>query len=314
MTTLTRTTEWEGEFARLVKLEGLPTRDGGYKMRKGSGRISRVIVHQSAGNFLAGERAALAIARFHTADPIYETDSDGTVRRRSNGRFAWIGGGRGWPGIGYTFVVPGLPELVDGKIEVFRVNEDDRHTYHTGSPSNRVGVAVCFGGTFASRHLRDGKLTRPRPGADAIAAGHDLIMNYLLPRYDIEPVHGLFGHFDLGKPACPGDWLEQWVRYQRGEPVKNPLRWETEPPADDYAPRFATIAERQRALVTLGFDIGTFGRGQDGVDGVWGEASKGALLAFQDATGLVVNGRWGPRTEEAVGLALDRQGRGEKPF
>lgn len=285
MAVLERVVEWEGEFTRLVSLKGLPTRDGGYRAR--AAKISRIVVHQSAGNFKRGVDAATAIARFHTADPKY------------NDKGKWIGGGRGWPGIGYTFVVPGEPELVDNKIEVFRTNPDDRHTYHTGTTSNRVGVAVCFGGSFASRHLGDGSLTRPAPARTACVAGQELILSYLLPLYGLEPSKSsLMGHCDVGKPACPGDWLEAWVRHHRGEPVPNPM-------VAAHAPvQLVTVEDRQRALVRLGYDLGPFGPKHDGVDGSWGEASKGALLAFQASAGLEVDGRWGPVTTAAVMAAL----------
>lgn len=284
---LTRSTEWEGKHARLVRLDGLPINGKGYKRRASA--ITRVVVHQSAGNFKRGADAALAIARFHTAAPKY------------NAAGKWVGGGRGWPGIGYTFVVPGGPEIVDGKVEVYRVNDDDRHTYHTGATHNRIGVAVCFGGTFASRHLRDSSLTRPAPTHEACLAGTELITDYLLPRYGIEARHGLLGHFDVGKPACPGDWLEQWVRHTRGEPMPDPM-------IAPYAMvQLRSIGDRQRALVMLGYDLGPYGPERDGVDGVWGEASKGALLAFQFSAGLVVDGRWGPKTEAAVIEALARR-------
>lgn len=309
---ITKTIEWEGNKTRLIRLDGLPINGKGYSKRKG--KISRIYVHQSAGNSKAGVDAAIAIARFHTGEPIFKRDDAGNIIKRKNGKDMWIGGGRGWPGAGYTFIIPGFPDIVDEKIEVYRVNDDSLHTYHTGSNSNRIGVAVCFGGMFASRHLKDSSLTRPSPGTLAREAGKELILQYLLPRYGLKAKGGLFGHFDVGKPACPGDWLERWVRYQRGEKVSNPEVDDVEIKDSSDDLDFKTIHARQKALVKLGFDIGRWGVNHDGVDGVWGEACKGALIAFQDAANIKVDGRWGPKTEKAILEALEKQANGEDPF
>lgn len=306
-----KTVEWEGKRTRLVRLDGLPINGNGYSKRKG--KISRVYVHQSAGNFKIGIDAALAISRFHTGDPIFKRDPSGNIIKRKNGKDMWIGGGRGWPGPGYTFIIPGIPEVIDGKIEVYRVNHDSLHTYHTGANSNRIGVAVCFGGTFSSRHLRDSSLTRLRPEPFAREAGQELILEYLLPRYNIKAKGGLFCHSDVGKPACPGDWLENWVHYHRGDKALDPesfsLMIDTSPGLG-----FKTIEDRQRALLALGFDIGSTGKNGDGVDGIWGEICKGALIAFQDAVNINVDGRWGPKTEKAMSKALDLHSQGKDPF
>ena len=309
---ITKTTEWEGEHTRLVKLTGLPQSSRGYAKRKS--RVSVVFVHQSAGNFREGLDAPESIARFHTSPPRYKLNSDGSIKYRTvrgKKRKQWIGGGRGWPGCGYTFIVPGAPQIVGGKIEVYRAHDDDRHTYHTGGLYNRIGVAVCFAGTFTSRHTRPSKRERKAPEPDAMLAGQELILDYLLPRYGIDPREGLKGHFDAGKAACPGDYLESWVRSQRGEEVAAPRS-----PADDDpavivradARTFDTIAERQQALLDLGFDLGRWG-----ADGQWGGASKGALLAFQATAEIAVDGRWGRQTEAAVRLALAAQTAGQWP-
>lgn len=315
--TITKTTEWEGEHVRLVKLGGMPGK--GYGRRRNGGPVELLFVHQSAGNFRSGIDAARAIANFHTSPPKYKLNSDGSIAYRTvrgKKRKHWIGGGRGWPGCGYTFVVPGLPEVVDGKIEVYRMHDDDRHTYHTGGYYNRVGVAVCFAGTFTSRHTRSTKRERLAPEPDAMLAGSELILDYLLPRYEIDPAEGLKGHFDAGKAACPGDALERWVREQRGEFVPT----DPNPAGDDDcvivkpdARSFDTVAERQQALVDLGFDLGPYGPKKNGVDGDWGDASKGALDAFQEMAGIKVDGRWGRQTEAAMRVALAALADGKWP-
>jgi len=299
---LTKTTEWEGEHVRLVRLGGLPGR--GYGPRRSTAKVEAVFVHQSAGNRLNGLDAPIRIARFHAGEPRYKRDEDGNlVYRKRRGKLSpvWVGGGRGWPGIGYTFVVPTVPDTEEGKLVVYRCHDDDRHTYHTGGVWNRIGVAVCFAGHFQSRHAR-GELPAG-PDSLAMLAGKELILDYLLPRYGLDR-ESLRGHFDAGKPACPGDALESWVRTHRGE--------EVEPDSMDPSGRVTigdpviegadgrplkTWRERQAALSDLGFDVGP-------IDGIPGEQTKGAVIAFQRSAGLVVDGRWGPRTEIAVRLSL----------
>jgi len=305
---LTRTTEWEGEHVRLVKLGGLPGR--GYAKRRSP--ISLLFVHQSSTRLRAGTDAALAIARSHTSPPTYKLNSDGTILYRTvRGvqRKQWVGGGRGWPGCGHTFVVPGIPQVVDRKIEVYRIHDDDLHTFHTGPYYNRVGVSVCFAGAFSSRHTRPTPRERAAPEPDAMMAGAELILDYLLPRYGIEPAEGLKGHFDAGKPACPGDYLEAWVRTNRGEPaiVNNPAARDPSTIPKPKAQTFDTHEARMTALASLGFDLG------DGEMGVWDEGAKEALRAFQSMADINVDGRWGDQTEAATRLALAAQGEGAWP-
>lgn len=298
--TITKHTEWEGAHARLVTLGGLPKGPGAYRVIPGR-KVTACVVHQSAGNELVGLAAPVRIAQFHTAQPKYKTDANGRVaHRRVRGAMRpwWIGGGRGWPGIGYTFVVPAVPEVVGGKFEVYRCHSDDVRSYHTNTMYNTHGVAVVVAGTYASRHARNARAL-PAPHPEAMAALEDLVLSYLVPRYGLDVADGgLVGHFDAGKPACPGDALEQWVREQRGEDVRIQADDPTVPLTID-ARRLDSVQERQQALLDLGYDLGRWG-----ADGKWGEASKAALMAFQGAAGLVPDGLWGPKTARAVQEAL----------
>lgn len=69
------------------------------------------------------------------------------------------------------------------------------------------------------------------------------------------------------------------------------LRWGMRdvPPATD-------VAELQRALRDLGYDPGP-------IDGYFGPRTRSAVLAFQRAAGLAVDGIVGPQTATALGLA-----------
>ena len=55
----------------------------------------------------------------------------------------------------------------------------------------------------------------------------------------------------------------------------------------------------QEALSRLGMHLGA-----PGVDGVWGELSRGALEAYQLGRHLRADGVWGPVTERRVRLDL----------
>ena len=64
-------------------------------------------------------------------------------------------------------------------------------------------------------------------------------------------------------------------------------------------PKFdlSTVKGRQKALNALGYNLGK-------ADGVWGPASKGALVRFQSDHDLVADGIWGRNSEAAMRKAL----------
>lgn len=309
-----RTVEWEGEHTRLVKLSGLPTGPGEYRRIKGR-QIKRLFVHQAAGGFKEGAAQAIAIARFHSAPPKYKRDPQTneilyrTVRGKK--RKHWIGGGRGWPGAGYTFCVPAIPDVKDGKIEVYRMHDDEVRSYHTGGSHNTYGAAVVVGGYYKAP---GGKRGRERPDDGAVMSLKELVLDYLIPRYGITN-EDLYGHFDAGKRGCPGAFLEQWIRHVRGEPVEDPtvelqVDPRDEPDEAKSLRSLDTVRERQQALVDLGFDLGPYGPKKNGVDGDWGGASRGALEAFESSMGLNPDGYWDDRAEHAVRVALGLLERG----
>jgi len=90
----------------------------------------------------------------------------------------------------------------------------------------------------------------------------------------------LFGHYDFGKPACPGDVLGTLIEGQQGGIAQ-----------------FATTPTRQKALRKLGY-LPSLGSGQ------WDVESRRALMAFQSASGLAPDGVWGKRTTAACIAAL----------
>lgn len=302
---LARFTEWEGTHTRLVRLGGLPSR--GQYNRIQARPIRHVVCHQSSGNSLVGESAALRIAEFHTGTPKYKMKDGRPAYRtvRGNPKKHWIGGGHGWPGIGYQFIVPTIPDTVDGKMEVYRAHADEVHSYHTEGLFDMHGVGVVLVGTYKSRHVyKPASRTKDRPDSTAMLAFKELVLDYLLPRYNLAPETdgALMGHFDTGKLACPGDFIEQWIRANRGENVLDPTTENItlDGPLEDVETPRRTLdsdSERQSTLNELGFDVA--------VDGVWGPLSCRALTAFQDIFMLVKDGTWGPITERTIRAALE---------
>jgi hypothetical protein len=105
----------------------------------------------------------------------------------------------------------------------------------------------------------------------------------------------LFGHSDFGKPACPGNALRVKIDQLRAEPDL----------LGSLTPK--TSMEWQRALVTLGYDLGTSGPKADGVDGVWGSLSQRALVAFQTSRGIPRSATTDGWTAHHVALALNEK-------
>ena len=62
------------------------------------------------------------------------------------------------------------------------------------------------------------------------------------------------------------------------------------------------VRQAQKALKSLGYDIGTFGEGLDGLDGKLGKVTESAIQAFQESQGLKVTGI----VDEATLAALDK--------
>jgi len=62
------------------------------------------------------------------------------------------------------------------------------------------------------------------------------------------------------------------------------------------------VKELQEALISLGFDCGSYG-----ADGEFGDCTEMAVRAFQAAHGCEVDGEYGPETHAALMAALDAQ-------
>ena len=262
-------------------------------------RIEAAIFHHSAGGFFSGIKAVDRLADFCIAPPKYKVDQGGQLVLSKTGKRILVGGGRGWPGIPYTYVIPAYPETEEGRLVVFKIWHDDWVTWHTGGVHNRHAVGICVGGWYASKHdLLTGELNGPaheRPSGEAMAAA-DALADHLMVRHSLRlGPDTLLCHAELGKPACPGSALENWVREKRGEdPIIDVL-----PALEDQRPLEKT-RQVQLALVELGYDPGT-------VDGAMGPFTMTAIRGFQRAEQIRPDGIFGPITRQAMRIALARE-------
>ena len=73
------------------------------------------------------------------------------------------------------------------------------------------------------------------------------------------------------------------------------------------------VRELQRLLIQLGYELGDWGPKHDGSDGEFGTATLKALLAFQAAAALEVDGLFGPASLAALKAALEAQSEAPEP-
>ncbi len=295
-------TEYENDIIRIVHLQGHTKGPrfpyelvGNERYVEVPGRqVEEVVFHHSAGGFYDGITAVNKIANYVIAPPVYKRNAQGEFETNAKGKRIVAGGGRGWPGIPYTFIIPARPSSEDGKLVLFRIWDDSWQTWHTGGVHNRHGVGVCIGGWYASRHDLLAEQAHAQPTAEAMVCA-DQLVDYLVDRYRLKlSADSLASHAERGKPACPGDFVENWVRVKRGDtPLVLPGVHK-----EDQRP-LSTTRQIQLALVELGYDPGE-------VDGDWGPFTANALRAFQVAEHIRADGIFGPISRTAMRQALAR--------
>ncbi len=102
----------------------------------------------------------------------------------------------------------------------------------------------------------------------------------------------LYGHYHFGKPACPGYTGSAVIEAFRMAPMDGKF---TKQSFDTT--KLDSVLGRQEALTKLGYLKGE-------PDGVWGPVSKGALISYQRAEGLLPDGVWGKITKGQMVLSL----------
>ena len=169
--------------------------------------IDLVFWHHTAGGIARGIKGPASTAAYCVADP--------------DPNSKW-GGGRGWPGMPYHLFIPHLPEMTEaGQMVLYQCQSLEMWSWHTGGKDkrgrgrNQYGLGVVCQGCFWSRHDPDRKPLRGQTGWPSVAqmmASHALWFGYLKPALGLTNAQ-LSGHFEAGKPACPGELLEAWVRH-----------------------------------------------------------------------------------------------------
>jgi hypothetical protein len=164
----------------------------------------------------------------------------------------------GLPGLSYTLFVEQSGEVIlanDVECKTFSQGYRDRK-----GDENALYIGVCFGGNFSGPGYKGTQ--HPTPAQMRTAVN---LWRHLKSIWDWND-EALYGHFDFGKPACPGDALMNLI-------------WMNRPT------RFYSVVEKQKALSWDGFYKGE-------IDGIWGPLSKAALVKFQESAGLEPTGVW----------------------
>jgi hypothetical protein len=184
----------------------------------------------------------------------------------------------GLPGLCYTLFVErdGHPVLAN---DLEAVTWSQGYAQRPGD-ENVEFLAVCFGGNMSGAGYKGTQaLTPPQKETATILWS---CIKKVLGLYNNQ----LYGHYDFGKPACPGNELQATI-----ENINTKKDW----PTPQY--NLTSSLGRQEALRELGFY-------KKEADGVWGPDSKRALVDFQTSAGISPDGLWGKSTTAAVLSAL----------
>lgn len=178
----------------------------------------------------------------------------------------------GWAGAGYHFLV-----RKDGSI--YRLRPENKVGSHAkGANSNSIGI--CFEGAY---------MTETMPQAQ-INAGKELVA-HLKSKYGISKVQR---HSDVYPTSCPGTNFP--FDEIAGASIKNNSGNKNNSNNNSstllkVGSRGAAVQDIQKKLVALGYNVGS-----TGADGVFGNATKNAVIKFQGEHSLNKDGIVGQLT------------------
>jgi len=171
----------------------------------------------------------------------------------------------GAPSVCYTF-------YIRRSGDIWMCNDIEDITWSQGNgdipgDENLMYLAVVLGGNFNGTGYSQG-VNEP-----TLAQMNSLLelINYLCVNLGLG-YDQVLGHYDVGKPACPGYTITSIIEALNRDPSRTSDNW--------------SIKDWQYALVRLGYDLGAYGPRKDGVDGDWGTASKVALVKYQTSKKL----------------------------
>jgi hypothetical protein len=121
--------------------------------------------------------------------------------------------GRGYPGIPYHIYIPYAPEKTTvGMLIIYLTQPLGMWSWHTGPGHNEHGIGVAWQGRMISRHephlpILPGQTGHPSTDQWNASVA---VWAWLKQLYKLSNKN-LHGHFEMGKPACPGDDGEKWI-------------------------------------------------------------------------------------------------------
>jgi hypothetical protein len=242
--------------------------------------IRTILLHKSGADGPAGYRGALGMTRYCISPRPPQ------------------GYGRNWPGAPYHVWLPKEPDTDrDDNLVAYRCQPDRVRCYHTGGVMNEVGIGIAVQGYYDG----DGDMVADVEPTDAQKRMLGAIVEHFRVKYRVvfdklgpDDDYGLSGHWEHGKPVCPGDWIRMWAVKLRGDPVTIPA---ARPSLMEIDTASFGIRGLQTALRLLGYDAGP-------VDGIRGYQTRGAIEHFQQEHGLRPDGWYGAQTASMLLRAL----------
>lgn len=200
----------------------------------------------------------------------------------------------GWAGAGYHFLV-----RKDGKI--YRLRPENKVGSHAkGSNSDSIGI--CFEGSY---------MTETMPEAQK-KSGKELVA-YLKGKYGISKVQR---HSDVYPTSCPGTKFPfneiagasgnvkvNEVKNNSGNTTNTST---TSSSVLKVGSRGAAVQNVQKKLVTLGYNVGS-----SGADGIFGNATKNAVIKFQGSVGISKDGIVGSVTLAKLNETYNNRNKGQ---
>lgn len=201
----------------------------------------------------------------------------------------------GWSGAGYHFLV-----RKDGKI--YRLRPENKVGSHAkGSNSDSIGI--CFEGSY---------MTETMPEAQK-KSGKELVA-YLKEKYGISKVQR---HSDVYPTSCPGTKFPfNEIAGASGKVTANVIKNNSGNKNNNsnnnsstllkVGSRGAAVQDVQKKLVALGYNVGS-----TGADGIFGNATKNAVIKFQGSVGISKDGIVGSQTLTKLNEAYNNRNKGQ---
>ena len=195
----------------------------------------------------------------------------------------------GWAGAGYHFLV-----RKDGSI--YRLRPENKVGSHAkGANSNSIGI--CFEGAYMTETMPD----------EQKEAGKELVA-YLKEKYGISKVQR---HSDVYPTSCPGtNFPFDEIAGASGKDKDNSGNKNNSNNNSStllkVGSRGAAVQDVQKKLVALGYNVGS-----TGADGVFGNATKNAVIKFQGSVRISKDGIVGSQTLAKLNEAYNNRNEGQ---